>query len=94
MNLIETIDPKFVKLDPSTNDLDALLRYTERFGKMAVSRLGQTWWARIEMNTNVTGAAFKIDSDGSSSKPHSPLQAVQQCVERMHTALNTLGVQP
>ena len=80
--------------EAKSDSLNDLLRKSEQFGKMSLTRLGGGWWARIEMNTNATGATFKIESEYSSGTPQTPLQAVQPCTERMNAALKTLGVQP
>lgn len=73
---------------PLSDDLDELIRSTERYGKLDLSRMDGGWWARIAMNTNVTGSTFRVESD---YKEMTPLQAVKQCIERMHIALKTLG---
>lgn len=70
-------------------DLDALLRSTEKFGKISLWRMDSSWYCKIEMNTNVIGATFEIKSDHSKNK--TPTAAVKDCVERMQAALKTLG---
>jgi len=71
-----------------SDNLDELLRSTERYGQLSLSRMNNGWWARIEMNTNVTGSTFRVESE---FKEMTPLMATKQCIERMHVALKTLG---
>ena len=46
--------------------------------------LGEGWHARIEMNTNTTGAQFTVVSEFGMKSPDA---ALQQLVERMLTAV-------
>lgn len=75
------------ELKPGSS-LEEILSYSIRFGKMRVSRMSEGWYANIEMNTNITGATFKIESEFGEATPR---QAAQVCIDRMHTALENLG---
>ena len=74
--------------DGGVVDLNALLMSCDRYGEIRVSRITGGWYSSIDMNTNTTGAQFKIASE---FKHKTPVDAVTECIKRMNEALATLG---
>lgn len=70
------------------HDLEDLMIYSEKFGKMRLVRMGDGWFCSIDMNTNTTGTSFEVKSEFNHA---TPLVAARTCLDRMHTALEVLG---
>lgn len=62
-----------------------LEEYLDALAQCGKPNLFHGWSAHVTMNTNLAGAAFEIRSD---FRMGSPLEAVQQCAERVITALS------
>lgn len=58
-------------------------------GDCSVSFIKDGWHCRVEMNVNATGVQFKVASEFNHKTPGI---AADTCIERMVTALKTLGV--
>ena len=72
------------KLERVPEGVSERLQWLCYFGKPRISMLGEGWHARIEMNTNTTGAQFTVVSEFGMKSPDA---ALQQLVERMLTAV-------
>jgi hypothetical protein len=68
--------------------LDAQLLALARCGRPFLHLTSGGWRASIDMNTNTTGTSFEVKSDMDHK---SPSAAVAQLMERVETALRTLG---
>lgn len=64
------------------------LEWLCRFGKPRISRVSDGWFASIDMNTNTTGAEFKVTSDLGHATPSAALNIM---IQRMLETLVKLG---
>ena len=69
-------------------DLSNLLIELLKYGHPRLSHLGGGWHCNVEMNTNTTGADFKISSNFDIPTPY---QAAKQCHERIINTLKNLS---
>lgn len=58
------------------------------FGKPRISRVSAGWYATIEMNTNTTGAEFKVTSELDHATPSAALNLL---IQRMLETLAKLS---
>jgi len=68
-------------------DLSGLLIQLLNYGHPRISHHSGGWHCNVEMNTNTTGADFKISSDFDIPTPY---QAAKQCHERIINTLKNL----
>lgn len=64
--------------------LSERLQWLRRYGQPRLHFMSDGWHARIEMNTNTTGAEFQVKSEFSHATPDA---AVAVLIERMLHAL-------
>lgn len=72
------------KVERVPETLSERLLWIAYFGKPGISVVSEGWHAKIDMNTNTTGASFTVRSEFNMATPEA---AVQQLIERMLTAL-------
>lgn len=75
-------------VEPVPSSVSERMQWLCKFGEPSISRMRSGWWARIEMNTNTTGAKFQVDTE----MKHGTIdEAVDQLIHRMIEALVMLG---
>lgn len=75
---------------PARESLEDVLAELCKFGNPRVSNTGENeWYSSMKMFVTGEGVEFEIKSDFKST---SPLAAAQQCRDRMHSALKSLGL--
>ncbi len=75
---------------PTKESLEDVLAELCKFGNPRVSNTGENeWYSCMKMFVTGEGVEFEIKSDFKSP---TPLQAAQQCRDRMHSALKSLGL--
>jgi len=69
-------------------DLNAMLLEMQKYGEPCIYRMSEGWFCKVEMRVSAIGVNFECKS---SYKCKTPLDAVNECNDRIKEALKMIG---
>ncbi len=89
MSILQIFKP-MAEAQPAVERLEDVLTDLARYGRPRVGMYSDdgTWLCAMDVNISPIGAKFEVRSD---FKQTTPMAAAQQCRERLHAAIKSLG---